>query len=153
MLGILLTLSSLIPSKTSVVTERYADNFVMATQHENISEKDNYLIINESYVYGTNMKPEDKSLGDIISEEIEKYDWDIDTATAIAKCESGLNPMAINWKDALITGMPSMGIFQLNRPYDEKYFDWKYNIWEAYNLYLKRGWRPWTCTKMIKKYP
>ena len=68
----------------------------------------------------------------------------------IATCESGLNQNAINWGDAKITGMPSMGVFQINRPYDEKYFDWKYNIDVAYNeFYLTRGFKPWSCAKII----
>lgn len=71
-------------------------------------------------------------------------------AIAVFTCESGLRPDAINWGDAKITGKPSMGIAQLNRPYDEKYFDWKYNLDTAYReFYLTRGWQPWTCATKL----
>lgn len=86
--------------------------------------------------------------------EIEAYIKEVfgkasEEAIVIAKCESGLNPKAVNWGDAKITGKPSMGIFQLNRPYDEKYFDWRYNIETAYKeFYVPRGWVPWSCARI-----
>lgn len=71
-------------------------------------------------------------------------------AIAVFTCESGLNPDAVNWNDAKITGKPSMGIAQLNRPYDVKYFDWRFNIDTAYReFYVPRGWQPWTCAKNL----
>ena len=85
---------------------------------------------------------------DFVVSEIKKYDWPIETALKIAKCESGYNPNAVNWNDAKITGMPSMGVFQLNRPYDLKYFDYKYNIAEAYLLWQRRGFSPWSCARL-----
>jgi len=84
-----------------------------------------------------------------IVKEIEKYDWDVAIMLKIVKCESSFNPKAINWDDATITGYPSMGVLQLNRPYDEKYFDYKINIAEAYDLYLKRGYQPWSCSYIL----
>lgn len=69
------------------------------------------------------------------------------TATAIATAESGLNCEAVNWDDAKITGRPSLGLFQLNRPYHEKYFDCAYNVYEAYKLFLNSGFRPWSMWK------
>jgi len=69
---------------------------------------------------------------------------------AIAKCESGLRPEAVNWGDAKITGLPSQGIFQINAPYNEALFDWKYNVDVAYkDFYLKRGIQPWSCAKIL----
>ena len=80
----------------------------------------------------------------------EVFGQEAQKALAVARCESGFNPYATNWNDAKITGKPSMGIFQLNRPYDEKYFDWKYNIDTAYKeFYLPRGWQPWTCATKL----
>lgn len=80
----------------------------------------------------------------------EVFGADGEKMLAIAKCESGLNPKAINWGDAEITGMPSHGIFQLNMPYNEQLFDWKYNIDIAYyNFYLKRSLQPWSCAKIL----
>lgn len=62
-------------------------------------------------------------------------------------CESNLNPSAINWDDALITGYASWGIAQLNRPKFEGWDDWKINLDEAFKLYLQRKFVPWTCYK------
>lgn len=76
-------------------------------------------------------------------------------AIAIAKCESGLDSAAINYSDADITGNPSWGIFQINRPEFEGWDDWKKNIDIAYNdFYLIRKFQPWSCyTKgLYKKY-
>lgn len=70
-------------------------------------------------------------------------------AIIIAKCESGLNPNAVNWDDSKITGMPSQGIFQINAPYNEMLFNWKYNVDVAYkDFFLKRGFQPWSCAKI-----
>ena len=65
-------------------------------------------------------------------------------AVAVAMAETGCNATSVNWNDAKITGMPSNGIFQLNRPYHEKYFDPEYNISEAYKLFIRRGFQPWS---------
>lgn len=87
--------------------------------------------------------------------EIEAYiratfKQDGEIMVAIAKCESGLRPEAVNWGDAKITGLPSQGIFQINAPYNEKLFDWKYNVDVAYkDFYLKRGIQPWSCSKIL----
>lgn len=76
------------------------------------------------------------------------------TAIAVATAESGLDCQAKNWEDAKITGLPSLGIFQLNRPYHEKYLDCTYNISEAHKLFLRRGFQPWSMYKngVYKKY-
>lgn len=70
---------------------------------------------------------------------------------AIATCESGLNPKAINWGDMNITKVgPSQGIFQINAPYNEMLFDWRYNVNVAYkDFYLKRHFQPWSCARIL----
>ena len=81
-----------------------------------------------------------------IKDEIQAvFEADSDIALKVAVCESNLDPNVVNWSDALITGMPSMGVFQINAPYDEKYFDYKYNIQVAYEMFSRRGWQPWSC--------
>lgn len=72
-------------------------------------------------------------------------------ALEIAKCESGLNPSAIN--DNPKTGDYSVGLFQINlygdlakeRPSREWLLIPENNIQFAYELYLKRGWGAWGC--------
>jgi len=120
-------------------------------------------LFRDSFVYSISEipVPEQKTLADLmvntmdlelkkeIITEISKYDWPINTAIAVAKCESGLNPRAYNpetkAKERGITIYSSYGVFQLNRQYDERYYDYQYNILEAYKLYQKRGFNPWTC--------
>lgn len=70
---------------------------------------------------------------------------DADVALRIIACESSFNPKAINWNDALITGMPSQGLFQINAPYNERLFEVDYNIQVAYEMFLRRSWFPWSC--------
>lgn len=93
------------------------------------------------------IQKEDKAA---IIEYIRSFDWNDTIAIQVATCESGLDPKALNLetraKELGITKYSSYGIFQENRPYDERYFDWKYNIDVAYKeFYLKRGWKPWSC--------
>lgn len=85
---------------------------------------------------------------EIIAEMV-KYPWNAEIALKIAICESGLNPEAVNWSDAEITGYASLGLFQLNRPEFESWNDYKVNIKLAYELYLRRGWRPWSCWQKL----
>jgi hypothetical protein len=88
-----------------------------------------------------------------IIDEIKKYDWNDNTAIAIAICESRLNPYAYNpetlAKQRGITIYGSYGIFQLNRAFSTGLYDYKYNISEAYQLYLRRGFQPWTCYQKL----
>lgn len=81
--------------------------------------------------------------GEILDHIQAKFGDKTAEALKIMDCESGGNRYAVNWQDAEITGMPSLGLFQLNRVYDERYFDPLFNISEAYELYLRRGWNPW----------
>lgn len=73
-----------------------------------------------------------------------------DLAIKVFTCESNLHQESINWGDAKITGMPSQGIAQINRPLNPKLLEWKYNLDVAYNdYYLTRGWTPWTCATKL----
>jgi len=73
-----------------------------------------------------------------------------DTMIKIVACESNFRPEAINWQDAKITGWPSQGITQINAPYNEELFNWKYNLDVAFEMYQRRGFQPWSCAKLIK---
>ena len=82
---------------------------------------------------------------EIINYISELWKNDAKTALRIFNCESGLNPKAINWNDARITGYPSWGIAQLNRPKFDGWDNWKINLDSAFELYQARGFEPWTC--------
>ena len=71
-----------------------------------------------------------------------------ETALKIAKCESRLNPNAVNYRDAKITGNPSWGLFQLNRKQFKGWNDPETNIKLARELYVRRGWQPWSCSRI-----
>ena len=78
-----------------------------------------------------------------------EFGAETDLALKIAKCESNLNPKAINYNDALITGNPSWGVFQLNRKEFKGWDNFQINIKEAKKLYNKRKWQPWSCWKKL----
>ena len=72
-------------------------------------------------------------------------------ALAIARCESRMNPKALNSK-----GEYSVGIFQINLKYHNLTLEEAYNpfrnIGYAMDLYLREGWKPWqNCYKQISK--
>lgn len=75
-----------------------------------------------------------------------KYDWDISTAYAIMMAESGGNPNAINWADKHKSCSGSFGLFQLAcfRGTAEQLLNPETNVRMAYELYLQKGWKPWT---------
>lgn len=117
----------------------------------------NAPITEKPKTFTTLLSAVDLELRNKVIAEIYKYDWPTSTALAIANCESGYNPRAFNPETASklkgITTYSSYGVFQLNRAYDERYYDYKYNIAQAFELYLRRGWQPWTCYKnLIKTY-
>jgi hypothetical protein len=80
-----------------------------------------------------------------------------DTATTIAQCESGLNPLAAHVNPNLSI---DYGLFQLNDGISgvhstlaglggtpELALDLNWNAQHAYTLFLQRGWEPWSCAK------
>ena len=74
-------------------------------------------------------------------------------AVAIAKCESGLNPLKVNYEDAKITGYPSWGLFMINGREFAGWEDPYLNTLKAKELYNKYGWIKWlNCyNKMLAK--
>lgn len=77
--------------------------------------------------------------------EIQKYQWDYNTAIAVARAESGLNPNALNNNPA--TGDYSVGCFQINlfggnaasRPSEQDLRNPAVNVEFAYKLYSSNG--------------
>ena len=79
--------------------------------------------------------------------------WSGQTALRIARCESGLNPRAVNWGDG---GGVSAGIFQVNhvhRHSGESLLTFAKRMWNPvaninYAYRLSRGgksWSAWSC--------
>ena len=77
--------------------------------------------------------------------ELKKYDWDYSTALAVAKAESGLNPLALN--DNPATGDYSVGCFQINlyganaysRPSEAELKNPAINVAFAHKIYTSNG--------------
>lgn len=73
--------------------------------------------------------------------EINKYSWDQLTAIAVARAESGMNPLAKN--DNPATGDYSIGCFQINlygsnalyRPSEAELYNPEINVAYAWKLY------------------
>lgn len=85
--------------------------------------------------------------------EVEKYDWDIETAMKIMKLESGCSPTNHNYNDnhknyktgeTICRG--SYGLFQVGCIHyqGEDINDWKKNIEIAYRVYQGSSWNAWT---------
>ena len=69
-----------------------------------------------------------------------------DKAVSVARCESGLNPMA-GWPDATYKGLFQLGphIVAIHA-YGGDWFDARANTLAARDLYVARGnWSAWTC--------
>jgi len=81
-----------------------------------------------------------------------------DIAVKVANCESGLNPNALNNNPR--TRDYSVSIFQINlygslansRPSKEWLMNPKNNIDYSHAMFLKEGWRPWTCIHKVKHF-
>jgi hypothetical protein len=91
--------------------------------------------------------------------ELEKYDWDVDTAIKIIKLESGCIPTNHNYNDThknYYTGevicKGSYNLFQVGCIHynGEDKDDWKKNIEIAYRVYKSNGWHSWTTYAKIK---
>lgn len=77
---------------------------------------------------------------------IETFPEDPQTALAIARAESGLNPRAINAGDNHGVCKGSYGVFQVGCVHGippETLYDPVFNIKKARKLYDERGWEPW----------
>ncbi len=76
------------------------------------------------------------------------------TAVAIAKCESGLRPNAVNNKNT--NGSTDGGLWQINSVHDHRLKQLgldKFNPEDATKfarmLYEERGWKDWVCLKHV----
>jgi hypothetical protein len=75
-------------------------------------------------------------------------------ALAVLSCENPeLNPSAIHYNG---DGTSDWGLFQINIVYNRGNFDYPqhlldplYNIAVAANVYHQRGWRDWTCGRLL----
>ena len=82
-----------------------------------------------------------------------------DIAVKVANCESGLNPNALNNNPK--TRDYSVSIFQINlfgslaksRPSKEWLMNPQNNIDYSHAMFIKEGWRPWTCHKKVTSTP
>ena len=74
-------------------------------------------------------------------------------AIRIARCESGLNPRAVNSRNR--NGTTDWGLFQLNDGGTMQSVlrgSWSnpvHNSRAAYRLYRQRGWGPWVCSRKV----
>lgn len=71
---------------------------------------------------------------------VSQYDWSVQRALAVIRCESSGDPLAAsNW--------PYVGLFQidvnLHRWTYEQLIDPAINVAAAYELWSRRGWQPW----------
>ncbi|MEA9985660.1 transglycosylase SLT domain-containing protein [Subtercola sp. RTI3] len=79
---------------------------------------------------------------------VAQYDWDIDTALAIMKAESGCDPAADN-TGTNANGSNDKGLLQINSVHsdlisDLDRLDPTKNIRAAYEIYRGSGWRAWS---------
>lgn len=80
-------------------------------------------------------------------DKIEEYDWNTKVAKAVMREESQMDPKNINWNDRHIhyNCAGSFGLFQLAcfRGTQKELLDPEKNIEMAYEIWKKKGWRPW----------
>ena len=74
---------------------------------------------------------------------VERYSWDVRTAMAVMRAESGCNPNAANWQDSHHNCQGSFGLFQLGCFWTDTPFDPSHNIAKAFEIYSRSGWQPW----------
>ena len=73
---------------------------------------------------------------------VAQYGWNVESAMAVMKAESGCNPMAANLTDSHATCKGSFGLFQI-ACFDGQVFDPVQNVAIAWRKYVASGWRPW----------
>ncbi len=80
---------------------------------------------------------------------VSQYDWDVRTALAIMRAESGCDPNATN--RANYNGTVDRGLFQVNSIHSAKVngnldslYNASTNVSVAYRIYLGSGWRAWS---------
>ena len=74
-------------------------------------------------------------------------DYKITQLIQVAKCESGLNPDALNKNT---NGSFDVGVFQINTVHKQKNMtDFVKNIDYGYKLYQEQGLRPWVCARKL----
>lgn len=89
---------------------------------------------------------------------VSQYNWPVEQALAIMKCESGGRADARG--DGHLTYMlngieygASYGLMQIRhlpgRPAPSKLVDPKFNLDYAYGMYKSSGWGPWTCARKL----
>lgn len=79
---------------------------------------------------------------------VAQYSWNVETALAVMRAESGCNSMAANWTDRHATCKGSFGLFQI-ACMDGQVFDPAQNVAIAYRKYQSRGWQPWTVCRTV----
>lgn len=90
----------------------------------------------------------------IVKAYIATKDWDVKTATEIARCESSYSSVAKgDWSKGVAT---SLGIFQIHWTVHPQFdrarlFDYRYNIDSAYSLYkANKGFKgPWLAEYLV----
>lgn len=80
---------------------------------------------------------------------VSQYNWDVNTALAIMRAESGCNPRAFNAHNS--DGSNDGGLFQVNSIHvrsgligDQERFDPASNVRAAYVIYQGSHWRAWS---------
>ena len=94
------------------------------------------LVVGQVYAKGVLTEQEE------IAQYICSKPWDCKKALKIARCESGLNPLATNKNK---NGTVDRGILQINSIHGlRNSYDWKTNIdFAIQKLYTLRGWKDW----------
>ena len=80
---------------------------------------------------------------------IDQYSWNVTVAMNVMNAESGCNPGENNTGDYHPTCMGSRGLFQIGCDSTDNYagmYNPAANVAQAYALYARRGWEPWSST-------
>jgi hypothetical protein len=80
---------------------------------------------------------------------VSQYAWNVSVAIQVMQAESGCNPSTDNISDYHPTCYGSRGLFQIGCDSTSNFagmFDPTANIAQAYALYVRRGWQPWSST-------